>query len=272
MTRAAGLDGLRIHDLRHRFASVGAGASLGLSIVGRLFGHSATTARYSHLDADPLRRAVEPIGASIDGAMNRGRGRRRAAQEMTGGKRGPRKGDGGRPASSCTTIRTDGSSSRRCGWATIQRPIDRSTYFKLLDFLLTPHDSIEVALGTRMLDGVAWGCLTMTNTEPPREPSSNCPPDRQALSAPGRRAFRHSRLKHLQEKVGFYQRAKLSEREARFYSLTQLGLDFIVGGRREAGPVLKMLGWEMTAMARQRLADILRPGGSITPRPDASID
>jgi hypothetical protein len=76
----------------------------------------------------------------------------------------------------------------------------------------------------------------------------------------------------LQEKVGFYQRGKLSEREARFYSLTQLGLDFIVGGRREAGPVLKMLGWEMAAIARQRLADILRPGGSIKPRPDASID
>ena len=104
-----------------------------------------------------------------------------------------------------------------------------------------------------MVDGVEYGCLSLTNTEPPREPSSNCPPDRQALSAPGRRAFRHSRLKHLQEKVGFYQRAKLSEREARFYSLTQLGLDFIVGGRREAGPVLKMLGWEMTAMARQRI-------------------
>jgi integrase len=34
--RSAGLDGLRIHDLRHSFASIGAGASLGLPIIGKL--------------------------------------------------------------------------------------------------------------------------------------------------------------------------------------------------------------------------------------------
>jgi integrase len=70
---AIGLDGLRIHDLRHSFASIGVGASLGLPVIGKLLGHAhtATTARYAHLDADPIRRAVETIGASIDGAMNR---------------------------------------------------------------------------------------------------------------------------------------------------------------------------------------------------------
>jgi len=69
--RAAGLEGLRLHDLRHSFASVGAGASLGLPIIGKLLGHSqpATTARYAHLDADPLRRAVDTIGATIAAAM-----------------------------------------------------------------------------------------------------------------------------------------------------------------------------------------------------------
>ena len=74
VTRAAGLDGLRIHDLRHSFASVGAGASLGLPIIGKLLGHSqaATTHRYAHLDADPLRRAVETIGATIAAAMDGG--------------------------------------------------------------------------------------------------------------------------------------------------------------------------------------------------------
>jgi len=68
---AAGLDGLRIHDLRHSFASVGAGASLGLPIIGKLLGHSqpATTQRYAHLDSDPLRRAVDTIGATISAAM-----------------------------------------------------------------------------------------------------------------------------------------------------------------------------------------------------------
>lgn len=36
--RRAGLEGVRLHDLRHTFASVGAGASLGLPIVGKLLG------------------------------------------------------------------------------------------------------------------------------------------------------------------------------------------------------------------------------------------
>lgn len=73
--RAAGLDGVRLHDLRHSFASFGAGASLGLPIIGKLLGHSqaATTHRYAHLDADPLRRAVDTIGATISAAMNGGR-------------------------------------------------------------------------------------------------------------------------------------------------------------------------------------------------------
>jgi integrase len=71
VTKAARLEGLRIHDLRHSFASVGAGASLGLPIIGKLLGHTqaATTHRYAHLDADPMRRAVETIGATIAAAM-----------------------------------------------------------------------------------------------------------------------------------------------------------------------------------------------------------
>jgi hypothetical protein len=45
---------------------------LGLPIIGKLLGHSqpATTARYAHLDADPMRRAVNAIGATIAAAMN----------------------------------------------------------------------------------------------------------------------------------------------------------------------------------------------------------
>ena len=73
VSRAAALEGVRLHDLRHSFASFGAGASLGLPIIGKLLGHSqpATTARYAHLDADPMRRAVDTIGSAISGAMNR---------------------------------------------------------------------------------------------------------------------------------------------------------------------------------------------------------
>lgn len=70
--RAAELDGVRLHDLRHSFASFGAGASLGLPIIGKLLGHTqaATTHRYAHLDTDPLRRAVDTIGATISAAMS----------------------------------------------------------------------------------------------------------------------------------------------------------------------------------------------------------
>lgn len=67
VAQAAGIEDVRLHDLRHSFASMGAGASLGLPIIGKLLGHSqpATTARYSHLDSDPMRRAADIIGSQI---------------------------------------------------------------------------------------------------------------------------------------------------------------------------------------------------------------
>jgi hypothetical protein len=45
---------------------------MGLPIIGKLLGHSqpATTARYAHLDADPVRRASETIGQTIAAALN----------------------------------------------------------------------------------------------------------------------------------------------------------------------------------------------------------
>jgi integrase len=71
VARRAGLGGVRVHDLRHTHASYGAGAGLGLPIIGKLLGHTqaATTQRYAHLDADPLRRASERIGGDIAAAM-----------------------------------------------------------------------------------------------------------------------------------------------------------------------------------------------------------
>jgi integrase len=74
----AGLEGVRIHDLRHSFASIGAGSGMGLPLLGRLLSHKqpATTQKYAHLDEDPLRKAVNSIGATIDAAMNGDRGGR----------------------------------------------------------------------------------------------------------------------------------------------------------------------------------------------------
>jgi hypothetical protein len=56
-----------LHDLRHTYASIGAGSGLGLPIIGKLLGHTqaATTQRYAHLDTDPLRRASNAIGMPI---------------------------------------------------------------------------------------------------------------------------------------------------------------------------------------------------------------
>ena len=71
IVKRAGLNGLRLHDLRHTHASVGAGLGLGLPIIGKLLGHTqpSTTARYAHLDNDPLRRASEHIGSRLAAAM-----------------------------------------------------------------------------------------------------------------------------------------------------------------------------------------------------------
>ena len=71
VTRAADLSGVRIHDLRHTYASHGAAAGMGLTIVGRLLGHAdvKTTNRYSHFDADPLRRAANAVGSALAVAL-----------------------------------------------------------------------------------------------------------------------------------------------------------------------------------------------------------
>ena len=70
--KAADLGDLRIHHLRHSFASVGAAGGMSLPIIGALLGHkeSATTARYAHLSDDPLRSAATAIGTKIADALN----------------------------------------------------------------------------------------------------------------------------------------------------------------------------------------------------------
>ncbi len=65
----ADLPNLRLHDLRHTFASAGAGSGLSLPIIGALLHHTqaSTTDRYLHLYDDPLRRAAETTASTLDG-------------------------------------------------------------------------------------------------------------------------------------------------------------------------------------------------------------
>jgi integrase len=66
----AGLTDVRLYDLRHTFAALGAGGGLSLPLIGRLLGHtqSRTTQRYAHLADDPLRDAADKIASAITGA------------------------------------------------------------------------------------------------------------------------------------------------------------------------------------------------------------
>jgi integrase len=68
---------VRIHDLRHSFASVGASGGVSLPIIGRLLGHSqmVTTERYSHLSAHPVRAANEAMGNQIAAMLHGKRGK-----------------------------------------------------------------------------------------------------------------------------------------------------------------------------------------------------
>lgn len=68
---AAGLEGVRLHDLRHSFASAAVGGGETLYMTQALLGHtrSATTERYSHLSDDPVRRASESTAARLAAAL-----------------------------------------------------------------------------------------------------------------------------------------------------------------------------------------------------------
>ncbi|MEM9655135.1 MAG: site-specific integrase, partial [Actinomycetota bacterium] len=68
---AAGLNDVRIHDLRHTFGSVGVNSGHSLAIIGRLLGHTKilTTQRYAHLADGPVREATENIGAVLADSM-----------------------------------------------------------------------------------------------------------------------------------------------------------------------------------------------------------
>ena len=67
----AGLDDVRIHDLRHSFASGALALGEGLTMIGKLLGHTQvqTTARYAHLANDPVKAAAGKVSDTIGAAM-----------------------------------------------------------------------------------------------------------------------------------------------------------------------------------------------------------
>ena len=68
----AGLKDVRIHDLRHTFASTAVASGQGLAMIGKLLGHTQvqTAARYAHLAADPILAAADQVSAEIAILLN----------------------------------------------------------------------------------------------------------------------------------------------------------------------------------------------------------
>lgn len=67
LCKQAGLPGLRMHDLRHTYASLLISDGMPLAVIGKLLGHTQarTTERYAHLMDDPTRRATESVGEML---------------------------------------------------------------------------------------------------------------------------------------------------------------------------------------------------------------
>jgi integrase len=70
----AGLGDVRLHDLRHSFASLAAGRGVPLMTIGKLLGHRvpATTQRYAHLARDAVAAVNDELGAAMQAAIAKG--------------------------------------------------------------------------------------------------------------------------------------------------------------------------------------------------------
>lgn len=87
---AAGLGGVRIHDLRHAFAGVAVSGGASLPLIGSLLGHTSpsTTAGYARFQVDPLKAVSEKAAATIKAALGkRPKRKRRGAAVLAFAKR-----------------------------------------------------------------------------------------------------------------------------------------------------------------------------------------
>lgn len=71
LRRRAALPDVRLHDLRHSFASTAIMDGVSLSLIGRLLGHALpeTTARYAHLADEAVMDAAERVSGSLAAAL-----------------------------------------------------------------------------------------------------------------------------------------------------------------------------------------------------------
>jgi integrase len=69
----AGLDDVRLHDLRHSYASWAINRGISLEMIGKLLGHkvAATTQRYAHLARDVLGTINDDLGAAMQAAIEK---------------------------------------------------------------------------------------------------------------------------------------------------------------------------------------------------------
>lgn len=88
ITKAVGLVDVRIHDLRHSFASFAAAKGLPLATIGALLGHKnvGTTARYAHLTDRYLQQANDALGKHMEGMV----GRKKIEPPVEGEREGPK--------------------------------------------------------------------------------------------------------------------------------------------------------------------------------------
>jgi site-specific recombinase XerD len=69
--RDAGRLGVRVHDLRHSYASVTVAGGDSLFILGKILGHTkaSTTEKYAHLHLDPVRQVADRTSRKIADAL-----------------------------------------------------------------------------------------------------------------------------------------------------------------------------------------------------------
>jgi integrase len=72
LRKKAGLEDVRLHDMRHNFASEGEKSGLSIPIIAKLLGHRElrTTEKYIHTTQDPVKQAADKVAEKINGALN----------------------------------------------------------------------------------------------------------------------------------------------------------------------------------------------------------